>query len=330
MNLAILGAGAWGTALGIAMSAQHRPTLWCRDLQQYQRIRAEGLNSRYLPGVQLPKALRLTSDSGEALSDADLVIAAVPTAALRETLRLVAQSPRRSGVVWLCKGFEPVSSKFPHQVAAEELGDTYPFAALSGPSFAGEVARGLPAAVTLASADSGFAVLAARELHTGRFRVYSSDDLAGVETGGAVKNVIAIAAGVCDGLKLGNSARAALVTRGLAEMTRLGLALGGRIETFMGLAGAGDLILTATSDLSRNRRVGLGLGSGRRLADILAELGHVAEGVGTAREVVRLAAEKRVDMPIATAVWRLLDGQVSAQAAFEELMNREPKHESVH
>ena len=329
MNLAILGAGAWGTALGIAMSAQHRPTLWCRDPQQFERIRAERMNSRYLPGIPLPVALNLTSDSAAALSDCDLVIAAVPTVALRETLRLVARSSRRPGVVWLCKGFEPVSSKFPHQVAADELGVGYPFGALSGPSFAGEVARGLPAAVTLASADSGFAALAARELHTGRFRVYSSDDLAGVETGGAVKNVIAIAAGVCDGLKLGNSARAALVTRGLAEMTRLGVALGGRIETFMGLAGAGDLVMTATSDLSRNRRVGLGLGSGRRLADILVELGHVAEGVGTAREVVRLAAENGVDMPIATAVWRLLDGQVSAQTAFEELMNREPKQESV-
>jgi len=191
------------------------------------------------------------------------------------------------------------------------------------------VAQGLPAAVTLASADPEFAAVAARELHTGRFRVYSSNDLAGVETGGAVKNVIAIAAGVCDGLKLGNSARAALITRGLAEMSRLGVALGGRMETFMGLAGAGDLVLTATSDLSRNRRVGLGLGAGQRLADILADLGHVAEGVVTAREVVRLAAENRVEMPIATAVWRLLDGQVSVQVAFEELMHREPKQESV-
>ena len=329
MNLAILGAGAWGTALGIAMSSRHRVTLWCRDPQQYERIRAEGVNNRYLPGIPLPAAMRLTGDAGSALSDCDLVVAAVPIAALRETLGLVAHLPGRPGLVWLCKGFEPGSGRFPHQVAADELGQGYPYAALSGPSFAAEVARGLPAAVTLASADAEFAALAARDLHTGRFRVYSSDDLPGVETGGAVKNVIAIAAGVCDGLKLGNSARAALITRGLAEMSRLGVALGGRIETFMGLAGAGDLVLTATSDLSRNRRVGLGLGSGRQLDDILADLGHVAEGVGTAREVVRLAAEKGVDLPIATAVWRLLDAQVSVQAAFEELMNREPKHESV-
>jgi glycerol-3-phosphate dehydrogenase (NAD(P)+) len=329
MNLAILGAGAWGTALGIAMSAQHRTVLWCRDHRQHERLRAERLNERYLPGIPLPAALNLTDDAGAALSDSDLVIAAVPTAALRETLKLVARLPRRPGLVWLCKGFEPLTSKFPHQVAADELGDDYPYAALSGPSFAGEVARGLPAAVTLAAADSGFASVAARELHTSRFRVYSSDDLAGVETGGAVKNVIAIAAGVCDGLELGNSARAALITRGLAEMTRLGVALGGRMETFMGLAGAGDLVLTATSDLSRNRRVGLGLGRGRQLTAILADLGHVAEGVGTAREVVRLASQKRVDMPIASAVCRLLDGQVSVQGAFAELMNREPKQESV-
>ncbi len=329
MNLAILGAGAWGTALGIAMSARHQTTLWCRDPQQYERLCAERINTRYLPGIPLPAALRLANDPAAALSDCDLAVAAVPTAALRETLKLAAGLPGRPGLVWLCKGFESGSGKFPHQVAAEELGAGWPHAALSGPSFAAEVARGLPAAVTLASSDPVFAAAAARELHTGRFRVYSSTDLTGVETGGAVKNVIAIAAGVCDGLKLGNSARAALITRGLAEMTRLGVALGGRMETFMGLAGAGDLVLTATSDLSRNRRVGLGLGSGRRLADILAELGHVAEGVWTAREVVRLAAKTGVDMPITTAVWRLLDGQVSAQAAFEELMNREPKHESV-
>ena len=329
MNLAILGAGAWGTALGIAMSSLHRVTLWCRDPQQYERMRAEGVNSRYLPGIALPTALRLICDAEAALSDCQLVIAAVPTAALRETLRLVAHLPGKPGLVWLCKGFEPGSGKFPHQVAADELGEGYSCAALSGPSFAAEVARGLPAAVTVASADAEFAAFAARELHTGRFRVYSSGDLAGVETGGAVKNVIAIAAGVCDGLKLGNSARAALITRGLAEMSRLGVALGGRMETFMGLAGAGDLVLTATSDLSRNRRVGLGLGAGRRLADILADLGHVAEGVVTAREVVRLAAKTHVDMPITTAVWRLLDGQVSVQVAFEELMHREPKQESV-
>jgi len=214
-------------------------------------------------------------------------------------------------------------------VVGEELGERFRFGALSGPSFADEVARGLPAAVTLASGDAEFASAAARELHTGRLRVYSSDDLVGVETGGAVKNVIAIAAGICDGLKLGSSARAALITRGLAETTRLGMRLGGRLETFMGLAGAGDLILTATSDLSRNRRVGLGLASGRRLPDILGDLGHVAEGVFSAREVHRLAQELDVDMPITRAVCRVLDGNATARDAVEELLQREPKPESV-
>jgi glycerol-3-phosphate dehydrogenase (NAD(P)+) len=329
MRLAILGAGAWGTALGIALAPQHRVTLWCRSEEDRARMQREGRNSRYLPDVPFPPHLQLAGDPAAALQDCDLIVCAVPTSGLRETLRIVRQQASARGVVWLCKGFEAGSAKFPHQVAAEELDPNARYAALSGPSFADEVARGLPAAVTLASPDSAFAADAARTLHTGRLRVYSTDDLPGVETGGAVKNVIAIAAGVCDGMHLGNSARAALITRGLAEMTRLGVALGGRSETFMGLAGAGDLMMTATSDLSRNRRVGLGLGSGKPLATLLAELGHVAEGVTTTAEVVRLAADKRVDMPIATAVLRLLEGRISAPAAVEELMNRAPRNESV-
>jgi glycerol-3-phosphate dehydrogenase (NAD(P)+) len=329
MKLGILGAGAWGTALGIAMSERHEVSLWGRDPEQNEKLAAERTNARYLPGIPFPTALRVASDAATALADCELAIIATPTAGLREALQRVAGIPAKPGVVWLCKGLESGTAKFPHQVASEELGPQHCYGGLSGPSFADEVARGMPAAVTLASYDAVFASNAARALHTGRFRVYSSEDLAGVETGGAAKNVIAIAAGVCDGLRLGNSARAALITRGLAEITRLGVALGGRLETFMGLAGAGDLILTCTSDLSRNRRVGLGLGSGKSLAAILAGLGHVAEGVATAREVVRLGQASGVEMPIASAVCRLLDGQVSARAAFEELMNREPKRESV-
>jgi glycerol-3-phosphate dehydrogenase (NAD(P)+) len=330
MKLAILGAGAWGTAFGIAMAPRHRVSLWCRDEAMRSRMQGERRNSRYLPDVPLPVELALASDAAAVLSDCDLVVCAVPTAGLRESLKLVRRHAPARGVVWLCKGFEAGSAKFPHQVAAEELRDGARYAALSGPSFADEVARGLPAAVTLASPDAEFAAEAARELHTGRLRVYSTADLVGVETGGAVKNVMAIAAGVCDGLRLGNSARAALITRGLAEMTRLGVALGGRPETFMGLAGAGDLLMTATSDLSRNRRVGLGLGRGQALAPLLAELGHVAEGVTTAAEVVRLAAAKGVEMPIAAAVHRLLEGKISAPVAVEELMNRAPRNESGH
>ena len=329
MRIAILGAGAWGTALGIALSPRHEITLWCRDPQQCAQLAAARVNTRYLPGVAIPGPVRITADADSALLSCELAIVAVPAAALRETARRVAHQKRELNVVWLCKGFESGSAKFPHQVVGEELGEHFRFGALSGPSFAVEVARGLPAAVTLASRDAEFAAAAARELHTGRLRVYSSDDLAGVETGGAVKNVIAIAAGVCDGLALGSSARAALITRGLAEITRLGMRLGGRLETFMGLAGAGDLVLTATSDLSRNRRVGLGLARGRRLADILSDLGHVAEGVFSAREVRRLAQDLDVDMPITRAVCRVLDGEASARDAVEELMQREPKSESV-
>jgi glycerol-3-phosphate dehydrogenase (NAD(P)+) len=288
------------------------------------------VNTRYLPDVLIPQGLAITSDCHAAIEDSELIVVAVPTAAFRQTLKIVSTHAAKCGLVWLCKGFESGTAKFPHQVAEEELLATMPRAALSGPSFASEVAKGLPAAVTLASHDARFAAMASRALHTGMLRVYSSDDLVGVETGGAIKNVIAIAAGVCDGLELGASARAAVITRGLAEITRLGLRLGGRAETFIGLAGAGDLMLTATSDLSRNRQVGLQLAKGQPLASVLTKLGHVAEGVHSAREVLRLAAQLGIDMPITAAVSRLLDGTTSAPDLVSELLQREPKHESVH
>ncbi len=329
MKLAILGAGAWGTALGVALAARHSIALWARDTQQCRAMSADRLNARYLPEVALPADVLVTADAQQALAGAGLIVVAVPTGALRETLKLIVAAGSEAGVVWLCKGFESGSAKFPHQIAEEELPSAQPRAALSGPSFADEVARGLPAAVTLASRDPEFAASASGLLHTGRLRVYSSDDLIGVEIGGAVKNVIAIAAGVCDGLKLGASARAALITRGLAEVTRLGVRMGGRVETFMGLAGAGDLMLTATSDLSRNRRVGLQLALGRPLANILAELGHVAEGVRTAPELQRLAKQLKVDMPISSAVSHLLGGMTSAAELVDGLLQREPKPESV-
>ena len=330
MRLAILGAGAWGTALGVALASHHQISLWARDPTQGRKLAADRINARYLPDVAIPERVRITTDMRSAIEASELIVVAVPTSALRETLRLVALAGPEAGVVWLCKGFESGSAKFPHQVAEEELSPEQPRAALSGPSFANEVARGLPAAVTLASHDPQFAAIASRELHSGRLRVYSSDDLIGVETGGAVKNVIAIAAGVCDGLKLGASARAALITRGLAEVTRLGVRLGGRAETFMGLAGVGDLMLTATSDLSRNRRVGLQLALGRPLSEILTELGHVAEGVFTAREVLRISKRLGVEMPITAAVSELLDGTTSALELVDNLLQRGPKSESVH
>jgi glycerol-3-phosphate dehydrogenase (NAD(P)+) len=330
MKIAVLGAGAWGTALAIAMSGRHDIRLWARTPSLGRALNESRTNARYLPGARIPDAVDIVTDANSALAGADLALVAVPIAGLRETLRGISARPQVCDVVWLCKGFESTSAKFPHQVAAEELPAKHRYAALSGPSFADEVAHGLPTAVTLASHHAEFSATMARELHTGRLRVYSSDDLPGVETGGAVKNVIAIAAGVSDGLKLGASARAALITRGLAEITRLGLQLGGRLETFMGLAGMGDLVLTATSDLSRNRRVGLQLAAGKPLAEIVAALGHVAEGVSTAREVQRLAEKMHIEMPITQTVCRLLDGAVSAQGAVEELLQREPGLESRH
>jgi glycerol-3-phosphate dehydrogenase (NAD(P)+) len=326
MKIAILGAGAWGTALAIAYSEEHAVTLWTRDAGQRASLRATR-RSRYLPEVALPDAVGVQDDPLAAIRDADAVLVATPTAGLRQAVALVRQASVRPPVVWVCKGFEQSSGKLPHQVVAEALDGTAPAAALSGPSFALEVARGLPTAVTLAAPDAGFARDLARSLHQRRLRIYFTDDLVGVEVGGAVKNVMAIATGISDGLGLGLNARAALITRGLAEVARLGVALGGRPETFMGLAGAGDLILTCTGDLSRNRRVGLALGRGERLDAILAALGHVAEGVHTAREVDAIARARGIEMPITREVCAVLfEGRAPAEAV-AQLLARDPKGE---
>ena len=265
MKIAVLGAGAWGTAISISLAARHDMTLWVRDAAQCTAMRAAGSNARYLPGFTLPVNIGLETQLAAAVQGSDVVLLAVTTTGLRETLARLRGAGSRAPVAWLCKGFEREHAKLPHQVCAEELDSTIPCGALSGPSFAEEVARGLPTALTLASSDSHLAQSLARELHGPMLRVYTSDDVIGVEVAGAVKNVMAIGAGICDGLALGLNARAALMTRGLAEMTRLGVRMGGRIETFMGLAGIGDLILTCTGDLSRNRRVGLALARGAGL-----------------------------------------------------------------
>ena len=329
MKLAVLGAGAWGTALAVALGARHEVTLWVRDPVQSEQMRASRMNQRYLPGISLPDSLDVTGDVRAACADAELSILGVTVAGLRTTLREVAAVGRLLPTIWLCKGFEAGTSKLPHQVAAEELGNKVARGVLSGPSFAQEVARGIPAALTLAASDAAFAARVARELHSPRLRIYSSDDVTGVEVGAAVKNVIAIAAGISDGLGFGESARAALVTRGLAEVTRLGLGLGGRPETFMGLSGVGDLILTCTGSLSRNRQVGLRLAAGQPLPNILEELGHVAEGVHSAREVLNLARAVSAEMPIVSAVCEVLDGRLAPQAAVDQLLSRDPKPEHL-
>lgn len=327
MKIAVLGAGAWGTAISVVLSAQHEVRLWARDAALASALRADRRNHRYLPGFDLRPSIAPTSEIARALDGAELMLVAVSTDGLRETLRAARATGRDIPIVWLCKGFESGQGKLPHQICAEEVPNAVPRAVLSGPSFAEEVARGLPAALTLASANPGLARSAARAVHSATLRIYPSEDVPGVEVGGAVKNVIAIAAGVSDGLELGMNARAALITRGLAEMTRLGVALGGRPETFMGLAGAGDLILTCTGDLSRNRRVGLALARGASLAEVLAGLGHTAEGVLTARAVAGLAQKLGVDMPITRAVCRVLDDPRQARASVQELLAREQKAE---
>jgi glycerol-3-phosphate dehydrogenase (NAD(P)+) len=325
MRISVLGAGAWGTAIAVSLCARHETVLWGRDSAQCSAIATARRNARYLPEIELPPQLVLEAEFTAAVAAAELVLVATPTAALSDMLAQLA--PMGKPVVWLCKGFAPQSAELPHQIAARMLPSGSAYGVLSGPSFALEVARGLPTALTLASADAGFSRATARALHGARLRVYFSDDITGVEVGGAVKNVMAIATGIADGLGLGANARAALITRGLAEITRLGVKLGGRPETFTGLTGAGDLILTCTGELSRNRRVGLDLAQGMKLDHILRELGHVAEGVHTAAAVAKRAAQLGIEMPITQAVCAVLFGGVAPRQAVEQLLARDPRGE---
>jgi glycerol-3-phosphate dehydrogenase (NAD(P)+) len=326
VNLTILGAGAWGTAL--AVHAAHRaPTLlWARDVQQVQAMHKQRKNARYLPDIVLPKTLQITADFDEALAHASsgLTIVATPMAGLQSTLQRLPRST--AGVLWLCKGFQQDSGLLPSEVA-QSLGLAMPMGVLSGPSFALEVARGLPAALVVASCNPNLCQEAVAALHGDSLRIYRCADPVGVEVGGAVKNVLAIATGIADGLHLGLNARAALITRGLAEMTRLGVALGAQSETFMGLGGLGDLVLTATGNLSRNRKVGTLLASGLGLPDILQKLGHVAEGVACAATVTARARQCGVSMPIAAAVVQVLQAQLTPHQAMAGLMSRDAQPE---
>ncbi|MDF1484799.1 NAD(P)-dependent glycerol-3-phosphate dehydrogenase [Ramlibacter sp. H39-3-26] len=339
MKIVVLGAGAWGTAVAASAAAHpgadRRVTLWARDARQAAQIGSQRENQRYLPGIPLPPALGVASgDPAALLAQADLALLAVPVSALRAMLAQAtgALGRRPVPVAWLCKGFEAVQpgaqvGLLPHEVCAQAAPQLQA-GVLSGPSFAQEVARGQPAALVAASRSQAVREALVRALHGPALRIYANDDIVGVEVGGAVKNVLAIAAGLCDGLRLGTNARAALITRGLAEVTRLGLALGAQAETFMGLSGLGDLVLTATGDLSRNRRVGLLLAEGRALDDAVRSLGHVAEGVYCAHTVVQRAAALGVDMPIARAVVAVLDGRLRPAEAAAALMGRDPAAES--
>ncbi|WP_427312418.1 NAD(P)H-dependent glycerol-3-phosphate dehydrogenase [Cupriavidus sp. H39] len=337
MKLTFLGAGAWGTALASHAAATNDVVLWGRDPAQLAALAATRENAAYLPGVTLSERLAVQPDFAQAVAHAaddpdGIVVVATPVAGLREmTRRLATRGAKPVSMLWLCKGFEADTHLLPHQMVRAELdaagrGD-FAYGVLTGPSFAREVALGLPCALTVAGNQPSLAERAQAAFHHHAMRIYGSDDLTGVEVGGAVKNVLAIATGASDGLGLGLNARAALVTRGLAEMTRLGLALGGRVETFMGLAGVGDLILTATGDLSRNRKVGQQLAAGESLEQILAGLGHVAEGVRCAQAVAQLAATHGIEMPIARAVCAVLFDGLSAADAVAQLLQRDARDE---
>jgi glycerol-3-phosphate dehydrogenase (NAD(P)+) len=335
MKLAVLGAGAWGTALAIQAGRRHRTLLWSRDPAQVAQMQQQRHNERYLPGIAFSHHLEVVGGEPLAhLTDADLVVLAGPTASLRPLLLSLTPGARLDcPLVWLCKGFESALSGLaqaglmPHEVQAQ-VAPKLQCGALSGPSFAQEVAQGLPTALVAASPHGAVRRALVETFHGDSLRIYENPDIVGVEVGGAVKNVMAIATGLCDGMALGHNARAALITRGLAEMTRLGLALGAKADTFMGLSGLGDLVLTATGDLSRNRRVGLALAQGQTLQQAVDALGHVAEGVYSARTVVQRAAALKVEMPIASAVVELLEGRISPRQAVGLLMNRQSKTEA--
>lgn len=332
MNIAVLGAGAWGTAIASVLCARHSVVLYARSGAQCALLARERVNARYLADQALPVSLAFTGDLPAAVMHvaaySGLILIATPTDALRSIVHGVHDIAPATPFVWLCKGFEQSSGQLPHQIVREECGDKRDAGPLSGPSFAIEVARGLPTALTVAGVPS-FCERVTEVLHGVPLRIYSTDDVVGVEVGGAVKNVMSIATGISDALELGLNARAALITRGLAEMTRLGVALGARAETFMGLTGIGDLILTATGDLSRNRKVGLALGRGATTAVAVADLGHVAEGVRSAHAVLLRARQCEVDMPITEAVCAVLDGALTPSEALYALLAREPKAEAL-
>jgi len=329
-SIAVIGAGSWGTALAMQLARNGVPTqLWGRDPSQMAAMADERCNPRYLPGLTFPAGLTPSADLDATLAASDHLLLAVPSHAFRDTLKQIAPHLKAGArIAWATKGLEPGSRRLLHQIIEEELGHDQPCAVISGPTFAKEVAKGLPTAVTVASREESIATFFASCLHGGTFRAYTASDVVGVELGGACKNVLAIAAGIADGLGFGANTRAALITRGLAELMRLGVKLGGQPETFMGLAGLGDLVLTCTDDQSRNRRVGLALGQGRSLEEAIAAIGQAVEGVKSAPEVHHLAQQEGVEMPITEQVYRVLYEGETARDAVAALLQREQKAET--
>ena len=329
-RFAVLGAGSWGTALAMLLADNGHPvTLWTHRPEQADQLNRDRANQRYLHGLGFPDNLTASGDLAATVEQADVVLLVVPSHVFRETLtRIKPLLTDQHRLCWATKGLEPGSQKLLHQQAEEELGQQLPMAVISGPTFAREVARKLPGAVTVASRNSEYALTLAKALHNDHFRAYTGEDIIGVEVGGAVKNVLAIAAGAADGLGFGANARAALIARGVAEIMRLGVALGAQHDTFMGLTGLGDLVLTCTDDQSRNRRLGLALGAGRSQDEILGEIGQVVEGINTSREVYALAQRLGVDMPITEQVYRVLHEGHTPIEAVHALMERAIRPES--
>jgi len=329
--ITVLGAGSWGTALAIQLTrAGHEVLLWGNEAEHVQLLNEQRCNQQYLPGIKFPDSLQITASLEQALASPAWVLIAIPSHAYRSFLHENAHLFKsETGIAWASKGLEEGTGKLLHQVVEEELPQCHKTAVMSGPTFAGEVARDLPTAITVASASETFSAQISDDLHSGRFRVYLSTDLIGVELGGAFKNVLAIAAGAADGLGFGANTRAALITRGLAEMMRLGEAMGGHRETFMGLAGMGDLILTCTDNQSRNRRTGLLLAQGKSLEQVHAEIGQAIEGIKTAKEAVNLARRYGVEVPITEQVYRVLYENCPIEEAVQTLLSRKTSQEII-
>ncbi|MEJ8567526.1 NAD(P)H-dependent glycerol-3-phosphate dehydrogenase [Elongatibacter sediminis] len=329
-RVAVLGAGSWGSALAMQLARNATDcVLWARSREQVDAMRSSATNERFLPGIRFPSGVEFTDDLGAAVTASDQVLLAIPSDAFDALLAQIRPFLENRGLSWACKGLQPGTGRFLHQAAQDLLGESRPLAVVTGPSFAVEVARGQPTAVTVAGTDPEHVQVVAGALHGGYFRAYMSDDIVGAELGGAVKNVLAVATGISDGMGLGDNARAALVTRGMAEMMRLGRAIGAREQTLIGLAGMGDLVLTCTGDLSRNRRLGLALGKGQSVAEAVAAIGQVVEGVNTSSEVWRMACQYGIDMPISEQVHDILHSGRNPEESLRELFAREQKQETI-
>lgn len=333
MNVCVLGAGAWGTALAIHIAKKHNVVLWARDSSHVSGMQKSRSNPLYLGDFIFPKDLVLENNLDIAIEGAEILISVVPTSGFRSVLNKIQKINKNIPIIWANKGLEKGTAKLPHEVAIDELGsininNKRHFGVISGPSFAAELVRALPTAVTIASINEELSTMAAKLFHHSNMRVYTSNDVIGVSVGGALKNVIAIASGISDGMGFGNNARAALITRGLTEISRFGVALGAKQETFNGLAGAGDLVLTCTGEYSRNREVGIRLAKGQDLEEILTGLGHVAEGVFTAAEVVGRSKKIGIEMPITQEVYAVIHKRKSPREAVLDLLDRSIKQEN--